>query len=106
MGVGPDWCAGSHLPPPTSHLPYRIPAPCSIHRARIARSASVMFVLFPGGIVRVATARSWMRDARAAICSGVSKATPAGATPKVRSAGSAEWHAAQRRSTTWRTSEN
>ncbi len=39
-----------------------------------------MFVLFPGGIVRVITARSWIRPARSAICSGVSDATPAGAT--------------------------
>ena len=33
-------------------------APAAIHRARIARSTSLMRVLFPGGIVRVTTARS------------------------------------------------
>jgi len=38
--------------------PYRVVAPCAIHLPSIARSSSVMFVLLPGGIVRVATARS------------------------------------------------
>ena len=52
-----------------------------------------MFVLLAGGIVRVTTARSRIRAARATICSGVSNITPAGAAPNVRSLGCAEWQA-------------
>ena len=42
-------------------ISYRVFEPCAIHRPNIARSASVMFVLFAGGIVRVTTARSRIR---------------------------------------------
>ena len=54
-------------------------APSSTQRPSSARSASVIFVLFAGGIVRVTTARSRMRVAYVWICSGRSNVTPAGA---------------------------
>src|SRR5438132_750267 len=65
-----------------------------------------MFVLFAGGMVRVTIARSRIRSTRAAISAGVSNITPAGATPKVESAGCAEWQTAHRRSITCRASSN
>ncbi len=70
-------------------MPYwrSLMAPCSTQRPSRTRSASVIFVLFAGGIVRVTTARSRIRAARATICSGVSNITPTGAPPYVRSLG-------------------
>src|SRR4051812_4406665 len=63
-----------------------------------------MCVRLAGGMVRVSTARTRMRGARACMRSGVSKETPAGVGPKSVIDGLSEWQAAQRLSTIGRTS--
>src|SRR5690349_20466869 len=78
----------------------------AIHLANVARSSSVMLVLFAGGIVFVTTARSLIRATRSRICAGVSNETPAGDGPNVRSTGWAEWHTLHRRSMMCRASSN
>ena len=63
-----------------------------------------MPVTLPSGIALEDTTRS-MSSARAAICSGVSSTTPAGAVENPGCVGLSEWQAAQRSSTIGATSE-
>src|SRR5439155_11904673 len=79
-------------------LPHGV-APASIHRPRRRRSASVMCVVLPSGIVRVSTATALIRAACAAISAGVSRRMPSGAVLKSGLFGSAAWQKAHRFST-------
>src|SRR6185437_14016179 len=64
-------------------------------RARTLRSSSVIWLKLLGGMAWLRTACCRMAGAKRAICSGVSRSTPFGASP-ISSIGSGAWHIMQR----------
>src|SRR5207302_11205327 len=71
-------------------------APCRIHAPSVARSAGVMCVRLPSGIVCCTTGCCMISCTCARISCGVSNAIPFGGAENPGSAGCAEWQTAHR----------